>query len=304
MNLQDYIEKMKNVQENLINFIDNEYFSPELKPFYDEFKQKNENKKKFRKVFERVQNLSQMYFNDFNQKRKTGENEDLIYEIIRKDSIEDFITYVSRESYSLKSFIESSIFETNPLLLEVPQLTLIEYAVFFGSVQIFKYLYKNDVEHTKSLWLYAIHGRNEEIIHILEENKIDLKNAKKYKYSELGYEDYCKFKIIFSDLDDDDDSDDEDEEIKFSVENCFTECILCHHNDVANYIEQNFYTGKWFVFINNFIRFYNFCYFPQKMQTFNFFFNACKYNYFTIVEILLKTKDINDTYILRAISII
>ena len=50
---------------------------------------------------------------------------------------------------------------------------LVEYAAFFGSIQIFKYLLVNQVKLIPSLWIYAIHSRNPEIIHLLEENNIE-----------------------------------------------------------------------------------------------------------------------------------
>ena len=58
--------------------------------------------------------------------------------------------------------------------------TLIEYSAFFGSIQIFRYLYQNRVEVFSTIWLYAIHGKNPEIIHFLEENNI-LPSDKSYQ---------------------------------------------------------------------------------------------------------------------------
>ena len=46
-------------------------------------------------------------------------------------------------------------------------ITLIEYATFYGSIQIFKYLLNNNVGLTESLWMYAVHGQNSEIIDIM-----------------------------------------------------------------------------------------------------------------------------------------
>ena len=48
--------------------------------------------------------------------------------------------------------------------------TLIEYAAFNGSIQIFQYLKMNKVELNEELWSYAIHSGNAQIIHLLEEN--------------------------------------------------------------------------------------------------------------------------------------
>ena len=93
------------------------------------------------------------------------------------------------------SEVKQSVFETNPLLLE-KEATLIEYAAFFGSIKIFQYLKNNHVQMTPSLWIYAIHSKNAELINILEESCIDPPDKS-----------YLK---------------------------CFEESIKCHHNEIAD----------------------------------------------------------------------
>ena len=51
------------------------------------------------------------------KKEKNGENDGYLCQIIQKDLIEEFITYVNKEDYPLNSYIEKSIFETNRFLL-------------------------------------------------------------------------------------------------------------------------------------------------------------------------------------------
>ena len=101
-----------------------------------------------------------------------------------------------------------SIFETNYLLLKNKKTTLIEYSAFFGAIQIFRYLIQNKVELTPSLWLYAIHSQNAEIIHLLESNEIEPPENKSMKN---------KYEAIF------------------------IESIKCHHNSIADYIKIIFY---------------------------------------------------------------
>ena len=72
----------------------------------------------------------------FEERRIIGENHNYICEIIRKDLIGDFITYVEKESIVLDSLIEPSIYETNPFLLN-KNVSLSVYCAFFGSIQIF-----------------------------------------------------------------------------------------------------------------------------------------------------------------------
>ena len=84
------------------------------------------------------------------QKISIGENDNYICELIRNDSIEDFVTYVNQQCIDLTNyFIKKSIFETN-YVLQNNTITLIEYAFFFGSLQIIKYLMLNRCELTYS----------------------------------------------------------------------------------------------------------------------------------------------------------
>ena len=120
-------------------------------------------------------------FTNFDEKRRIGENNSYICYLIRNDLIVDFITYVNKKNISLSNArVMPSLFETNTLL-QLKSTTLIKYAAFFGSIQIFQYLQNNNVKLKPSLWKYAIHGNNSEIIMILEENKI---KPKKYVYEE------------------------------------------------------------------------------------------------------------------------
>ena len=150
-----------------------------------------------------ILNEGQLNMNKENQKmldtfkinRKIGENDDFTCQLIRNDSIDQFISYVNQKDLPLTSHIKSSIFETNKFLMD-KKVTLIEYAAFFGSAQIFKYLYKNNVKLTSSLWIYAIHSDSSEIIQLLEENKIKPNDN--------------------------------------SFKKCLIESIKCHHNEMAN----------------------------------------------------------------------
>ena len=138
---------------------------------------------------------------NFYEKRKIGENDSVICELIQKNLIEDFVRYTTQTSYSLNSTIKPSIYETNSLLLKKEDVSLIEYAAFYGSKEIFDYLILNNINLTQSLWEYAIHGKNADIIHALEKNKIQPDGS---------------YEIIFK------------------------ESIKCHHNAIADYIEMNY----------------------------------------------------------------
>ena len=81
-------------------------------------------------------------FELFKKMRKTGENETYICNLIRNDSVIDFIEFINKKNISLTTTIEPTIFETNNYLLKNKP-SLIEYASFFGSIRIFNYLYQN-----------------------------------------------------------------------------------------------------------------------------------------------------------------
>ena len=159
-----------------------QYFQPEIQPFINEkwFPKYNPNTKENEWVEEIKKELPENFYD----KRKEGENDNKICELIRKDLITEFVAHVTRNSVSLNAKIQPSIYETNSFLLKNPKKTnqkdegfsLIEYAVFFGSIQIFNYLRLEGVELKPSLWYFAIHGRNSEIIHFLEDNHVEIKD--------------------------------------------------------------------------------------------------------------------------------
>lgn len=113
------------------------------------------------------------YNEDFDNLRKVGENDGYMAKLIRQDLVEDFIRFVNQKNINFNSTISSSIFETNPFLMRKNAPSLIEYSAFYGSIQIFKYLQLNGVDLQNSLWFYVIHGHYPELVHLLEENKIN-----------------------------------------------------------------------------------------------------------------------------------
>ncbi|KAK8835989.1 hypothetical protein M9Y10_040186 [Tritrichomonas musculus] len=130
-----------------------------------------------------------------------NENEGPICEIIRKDSINEFISYIEQENIDLSSKIETSEFETNQFLIKNKP-SLIEYSAFFGSINIFKYLIGKEKEISGSIWIYAIHGHNFEIIKLLEANNIKPK--------------------------------------KDNYRNCLIESIKCHHIEMSYYLHKKY----------------------------------------------------------------
>ncbi|KAK8865481.1 hypothetical protein M9Y10_011036 [Tritrichomonas musculus] len=208
---------------------------------------------------------------EFERKREIGQNDSIICELIRNDSVEEFITYITKNAISPSGQIQHSIFETNQFLIKNKNPTFIEYAAFFGSIQIFKFLRFQKAVLTPSLWLYSIHSNNAELIHILEE-----------EHAQPADKTYQK---------------------------CLKESIKCHHNEIAKYIQENLSDKN--VEKNNLksnfnentladnLHYHNYVFLePQLLHRFLFYY-ACKYSYFTLVEFYLKLDgiDVNEKII-------
>lgn len=196
---------------------------------------------------------------DIDELRSTGENRSNISKLIRTDSVEEFIQLINKNSISVNDKIAHSNFETNPLLYS-KEPKLIQYAAFFGSIQIFKYLQLSGAELDPDLWIYVVHSKSGELIHLLEEIGIDPPNK--------------------------------------SYESCLEEAIKCHHNDIANYILANLLNKKVVNYdlrknitqnpVNYGFLYHNYEYIPPDFGENNHIYYAIKYGYYTVVDLLLK----------------
>ncbi|KAK8875988.1 hypothetical protein M9Y10_006171 [Tritrichomonas musculus] len=224
-----------------------EFFFNEVSPFM---------KAKIRKNFlESNKNLSENY----EENRKIGENETYICKLIREDSLDDFIIYVNKFNIGLNTIIEPSVFETNLMLIEKKP-SLIEYAAFFGSIQIFNYLRLNNVPLTKFLWFYAIHSGNPELIYLLERQNI----------SDISYE------------------------------KCFIESIKCYNDEFAEYIKNQYLPSELTDTFSNDVyeamfKSYNFSQFDDEIINGNFnnsiLKNLIRFNYDTCANLYLDSFD-------------
>ncbi|KAK8883930.1 hypothetical protein M9Y10_043032 [Tritrichomonas musculus] len=242
------------------------FFIPELENFVGEEKMKYVKNELLKKDPD--------FFTNYEEKRQKGENDLYVCSLIREDSVVEFITYLNRQNISPSSEISPSIFETNPYLIDNKHTTLIEYSAFFGSIQIFQFLLMSKVELTPSLWLYAIHSKNAELIHLLESNEVP---PPKYK----------------SDRNDNE----EDEDSNKNYSQCLIESIKCHHNDIADYIDNNFLdqsekeSQRNEEIISNCIKYHNYMYFENGLIICHGFFYLNLYHYDKLFELLLKKKE-------------
>lgn len=218
-----------------------QYFLPELKPFIN------------RETYDKY---SKEIGDNFEENRKIGENENYISQLIRNDSLDEFISLHQKGDVALDSKIKESIFETNSYLLnEKP--SLIEYAAFFGSSQILKYIQLNEIKLTKSLMIYAIHSMNYELIHFLEENEIK--------------PDYSSF-----------------------YKECFKESVLCHHLSLSQYFIDHYSDDSETFF---YLESYNFQYLkPNNIKISYYHLEFLEYDYSDIIKLYLEDdkNDVNE----------
>ena len=269
-------EKLITVDEYIFSILTNydclsmkycEYFQPEIKPFLTK-----ENIEKYGKQNSHLQDdefikmMMKEVEEDFYEKRREGENDDFLCQLIRFNKIKEFITFVEQTNISLDNIIKNSIFETNQVLIDNDSyVSLINYAAFFGSNDIIKYMIMKGAKLTSEMWIYAIHGRNAEMIRYLEENHISPPDN---KYDQI-----------------------------------LEESIKCHHNDVSNYIidylmkEEDLQKNIEKQYYNNLYRYAvesrNYCFFPTNMKYKNMFFYLCEFDYYTLVKLFLEEGNIN-----------
>ncbi|KAK8836069.1 hypothetical protein M9Y10_040025 [Tritrichomonas musculus] len=244
-----------------------QYFQPEIQPFINEKWFPKYDKNDWRLKYNNwVEDLKKELQDGFYEIRKIGENDDEICKLIQKDLIEEFIIYINKNCYPVNSTINPSIYETNNFLLKKQNITLIEYAAFFGSIQIFNYLRQNGAKLESSLWLYAVYGKDPEIINFLEENKIQNIKEKNTFFAK-----------------------------NVSFEQIFKESIKCHHIDVANYIRNNYLQNEKEYLNDTLIsglKYYNFMFMQCNIENETSFCYLCKYDYYVPIFILFKYTDI------------
>ena len=237
-----------------------QYFQPEIQPFINEkWFPKYDPEDKELKENKWVEEMKKELPERFYEKRNEGENDNQICELIRKDMIAEFVKYITQNCVPRNAKIRPSIYETNSFLLknqdneEDGGFSLIEYAVFYGAIQIFNNLRLEGVELTPSLWLLAIHSQNADMIRLLEDNHVKLNDK--------------------------------------SIEQVFYESIKCHHNNIANYFINNFLQNdeeNSQDTFNQCLKYYNFAFLKNELIDESSFCNLCKYDYCALFDKLVK----------------
>ena len=252
-----------------------DYLFPEFKPFLTE---------------RTIKRITEEFPENFEEKRRNGENEDLTCQLIRKDAFDEFIIHQNKIELNLDSTVSSSIFETNPFLMGKNP-SLIEYAAFYGSIKIFNYLKLNKIKLTTSLWLYAIHGNNPEIIQILIDEKIKPPVLEKIDHSIEGV---SKMKFNFNQNNEEEEEEEEKEdESSFSYVLCLLEAIKCHHNQIVNFFRDNYNNFESINFLNLFLESYNFFFLTKDDLIKENFYKLCIYDYYIPVEYFVLSNEVD-----------
>ena len=109
--------------------------------------------------------------------RALGCNETILAQTIRDDDLESFQNIITQNNIDLNSQIKHSHYEFVKFINYKDNMpTLVEYSAFFGSINIFKYLYiqSNSVILPPMTGRYAVAGGNSEIISLCIERGFDL----------------------------------------------------------------------------------------------------------------------------------
>lgn len=114
--------------------------------------------------------LSDLMKNDWKLHKKLGKegvNENEIAALIRTDDLDGFLSFISKNAdFNLNGEIPFSIYERHDILNGC---NYVQYAAFYSSLKIFKYLLTQKVDLTNAIYNFAFAGGDFEIIHLCDE---------------------------------------------------------------------------------------------------------------------------------------
>lgn len=116
--------------------------------------------------------------------REKGENTSIFCKEIRENNFEDFNILIEKTGMKINKKIEFQLFDSNDYPIEKDKMpSIFEYAAYKGSIEICKYLTLQQVKIDENSWFCAIHGRNADIIHLLEEHGIKCNFERAFLYA-------------------------------------------------------------------------------------------------------------------------
>ena len=115
-----------------------------------------------------------------------------LHKSIREDDIETFQSILSKNNYDFNYRIKKSFYERLKMIMD-EDMSLIQIAAFYGSLNIFKFLFiQKNIEFNKNLLSYAYAGENIEIIHLCEQKcKIEKAYFQPIFIHRQDFLDYC-----------------------------------------------------------------------------------------------------------------
>ena len=258
-------EKMMIIDEYIFSIITSdfyvkknycEYFQPEIKPFVtQENIEKYSCKNKSLKDDKFIERMNKEIEANFYEKRRKGENDDYLCELIRFDEIQEFVRFVEQTNLPLEDKIKKSIFETNQFFVDKSNVTMLEYASFFGSIKIIQYLIRKTKIVNSKIWIYSIHANNVKMIHLLEDYQIELDLQEILRESIECYHNNISNYIINN---------------------------LIKEEDLQNDIDIMT------IFIDMQLNIKIVFFFPTNMKYKNMFLYLCEFDYYTLVKLYLK----------------
>ncbi|KAK8892689.1 hypothetical protein M9Y10_029929 [Tritrichomonas musculus] len=185
----------------------------------------------------------------------TEEEDTKICSLIRDDLIDDFIVYVNSTNIDINKLINTENQSANLFLQNRKVVTLIQYAIYYGAIQIFNYLKLNGAI-VSDAWKFAVYSNSAEMIHLLEQNDIKLS--------------------------------------KYDVDYCIEASIRAHCSKIAIYLINN-YSDKnvedYYMFS---FQYYNFDFFLEEDFDLSvIFLFLFEYDHFDLISPLIKEKDFN-----------
>ncbi|KAK8854382.1 hypothetical protein M9Y10_016944 [Tritrichomonas musculus] len=240
-----------------------EYFQPEIKQFLAieiiyEYSDKNDSLIND----EFINRMNKEIEKDFYEKRRIGENDGYLCQLIRLDKINEFVMFVEQTNLSADDKIKESIFETNQLLIDKSNVTILEYALFFGSLKIINYLIRKTNKADPEMWIYSIHTNNAKLIHLLEDYQIEPDSQQILRESIKCHHNNISNYIINNLI--------EKEDIEYSIE-------YEYYGNIYQYAVES----------------HNYCFFPANLKTANMFSYLCEFDYYSLVKLYLSEGNIN-----------
>lgn len=135
-------------------------------------------------VHENLFEMLHIDMDEYIELREKGENTSIFTKQIQEDNFEDFNILMEKNGMKINKRIDFQIYDSHDYpLFKNTMPSIFEYAAYNGSLEICKYLTLQNANYESQSWLYAIHGRNAEIIHLLEEHGIECKYSEAFLYA-------------------------------------------------------------------------------------------------------------------------